>query len=445
MKRGRKEPSLRGFIVVGMGASMILTASLSWAQAHTDAQPDGFMAGLAAGNLGAEVGSLLDYARTHNPDYAAWQAELQASVDRSSVAGRWADPKLRLELMDLTRMGAQNPSLLPGRVGSTRYLFMQDISWSGKNELKRDMAEVEATGARSRTQDAWVELAAQIKTGYARRYYFFQGIKLNREMRVLMGQLEQIARTRYANGLAAQQDVIRAQLEQTQLRSELIDLEMQRHHADAQLNALLARPVHALLQEPVRLPTLPDVASLDAARLEARMRQQSPQLKIQEAEVQAAEKNRAMAEKNRYPDLTVGFAPVQYQHAVRQWDVMLEINIPWQQETRRVQEREANARLEAARYRQEAATHRVLASLAETLSALDAARHTLRLMNDDLLPQAELTYQAALAGYEAGRLDFATLLEAQRQIRLGRLNRLKAEVDACVQLAQIERLLGGAL
>ncbi len=441
MKAGRADCVLRCLLVASLWAGM--SPSSSWAQSSPSF--DHALAGQAGGNLGADVDGLLEYARTHNPDYAAWQAELQASAERSRVAGRWADPKLRLEWMDVTRMGAQNPSLLPGRVGSARYLFMQDISWLGKNDLKHDVAQAEAAGARSRTQDAWAELAAQIKTAVARRYYLHHSLQLNREMLALMGRLEQIARTRYASGLAAQQDVIRAQLEQTRLRSELIELEMQRHHEDAQLNALLARPVHALLQEPVRLPALPGAASLDAGLLEARLRQQSPQLQMWDAEVQTAEKNRILAEKNRYPDFTVGFAPVQTQNAVRQWDVMFEMNIPLQQEIRRAQENEAEARLAATRHRQEAATHRLLARLAEVLSALDAARHTLKLMNDDLLPQAELTYQAALAGYEAGRLDFATLLEAQRQIRQGRLSRLKAEVDVCVQVAQIERLLGGAL
>lgn len=431
--------TLRCVLVASLWTGMSLMSSVAQAQSAD------FIAGQLGENLGAEIGGLLDYARTHNPDYAAWQAESQVSAARSNVAGRWADPKLRLELMDVTRMGAQNPNLLPGRVGSTRYLLMQDISWLGKNDLKHDVAQAEAAGVRSRTQEAWAELAAQIKTAYARRYYLHHSLQLNREMLVLMARLEQIARTRYASGLAAQQDVIRAQLEQTRLRSELIELEMQQHHEDAQLNALLARPIHALLQEPVRLPVLPSAASLDARLLEARLRQHSPQLQMQEAEIQSAEKNRALAEKNRYPDFTLGFAPVQMQNAVRQWDVMLEMNIPLQQETRRAQEYEADARLEAVRRRQEAVTHRLLAQLAEALSALDAARHTARLMNDDLLPQAELTYQAALAGYEAGRLDFATLLEAQRQIRQGRLSRLKAEVEGCVQLAQIERLLGGSL
>jgi cobalt-zinc-cadmium efflux system outer membrane protein len=84
----------------------------------------------------------------------------------------------------------------------------------------------------------------------------------------------------------------------------------------------------------------------------------------------------------------------------------------------------------------------VLSDLSENLSALEIARQTEHLMTFSLMPQADLTWRAALAGYENGRADFATLLDAQRQIRAARLGQLKAQVDAQLRLAEIERLIG---
>lgn len=121
---------------------------------------------------------------------------------------------------------------------------------------------------------------------------------------------------------------------------------------------------------------------------------------------------------------------------------MVEVNIPLQQSSRRAQERESEAMLSAARARKEAAANQALADLSENLSGLDAARRTEVLSSANLLPQAELTFQAALAGYETGKVDFATLLDAQRQIRQARLNQIKAQTEAQIRLAEIERLLG---
>ena len=149
-----------------------------------------------------------------------------------------------------------------------------------------------------------------------------------------------------------------------------------------------------------------------------------------------------MTYKNRYPDFTVGVAPNQRQNQFKEWDLMVEVSLPLQQSNRRAQEREAAAMLAASQAGLEATTQRLLADLAENLSVLNAARQAERLSADTLLPQAELSLQAALAGYENGKLDFAILLDAQRQIRQARINQLKAAVEARLRLAEIERLLG---
>ena len=51
-------------------------------------------------------------------------------------------------------------------------------------------------------------------------------------------RLEKVAQGRYASGLAAQQDVIPAQIEQTNMKSELVALESESRQVNARLNAL---------------------------------------------------------------------------------------------------------------------------------------------------------------------------------------------------------------
>ena len=142
------------------------------------------------------------------------------------------------------------------------------------------------------------------------------------------------------------------------------------------------------------------------------------------------------------PDFTLGVSPIQYQGSVKEWELMVELNLPLQQGSRRAQERESEAMLSAAQARRDATANQVLGELAENLSGFDAARRTEALAATSLLPQSELTFKAALAGYETGKVDFATLLDAQRQIRQARQNRIKAQADAQMRLAEIERILG---
>ncbi len=391
---------------------------------------------------GASVDSLLEFAKTHNPEYAGMRYDAEAAAERVVPAGALPDPKLRTELMDITKAGQQNPTLSPSRVGVTRYTLMQDIPWFGKRDLKREIAELEAESAKGRAWGTWADIAARIKTTYAQWYFVDRNERLTREIVDLLARLEKITRSRYAAGLAAQQDVIRAQVEQTGMRGELIALETEQHHLHARLNALLGRPTTAPLAAPEKLRRLPVPAQLDHTVLAERVRASSPRLNAEEARLKAAEKGRELAYKNRYPDFTVGIVPNQMQNSVKQWDVMLELNIPWQQSSRRAQERESEAMLAGAQARKETTASQVFADLSENLAGIEAAHRLETLTVTSLLPQAELTFQAALAGYENGKVDFATLLDAQRQIRQAKQNQIKAQAEGQARLAEIERLLG---
>ena len=392
---------------------------------------------------GASVESLLEVARRDNPEYAVTRFEADAATERVYPAGALPDPTLRTELQNFNNYGnGASPNVLPARVGSTKYTLIQPLPFWGKRDLKREAAEADANQARGRSEASWADLSARIKAAYAQLYQAARSEALTREISSLLKGLESITRARYANGLIPQQDAIRVQLEQTGLQGELVAWETERHHMQSRINALLRRPAHAPLAEPQRLRPLPSAARLDYATLEERLRARNPLLFAESARVTAAEKSRDLAYRNRYPDFNVGVSPTQMANRVEQWDLMIEINIPLQQESRRSQEREAQSMLSAAQSRQQATQNQLQSDLAENLAALDSAQRIEKLVRSSLLPQAQMTFEAALAAYENGKVDFATLLDAQRQIRKARLDELKAQVDAQVRLADIERLLG---
>ena len=392
--------------------------------------------------LGSSVEGLLQAARDRNPEIASMRFDADAAAERVAPAGALPDPKFRTELRDITRMGEQNPTLLPGRVGSTRYVLMQDFPWMGKRGLKREVAESQAQAARSRAAGAWVELAGKIKTTYAELYYLDQNDRLSREILDLMARLEKVAQVRYAGGLAAQQDVIRAQVEQSTMRNELIALDAERRQLQSKLNALVGRPTSEILAAPEQIRALPSPEQVSFAALEGRARMNNPLLRTEESQIRAAEKNRELTYKNRYPDFNVGISPIQYRGSIKEWELMVELNIPLQQDSRRAQERESEAMLAAARSRQEVVTNQVLADLYANVAGFESARRSLALTTESLLPQSELTFRSALAGYQTGKVDFATLLDAQRQIRQSKLNQIKAGVEAQKRLTEIERIVG---
>lgn len=416
---------------------LLAAALLSAAAAPVPAQQDA---------LGASLPGLLEYARKQSPELAAMRLEAEAVAERVQPAGALPDPVLRVELMNINNYGNDaSPSLLPWRVGETRYTLMQMLPGWGKRDLRRDVAAAEAKAASARSDATWAELAMRIKTAYAEYYRAAGNERLTREVLDLMARLEQIAQARYAGGLVVQQDAIRAQLEQTAMRSELIALDSEKRQLRARLNALLARDGGAPLADPHALRVLPKLASTDAAALAERARASNPQLQAELARLAAAQKSRDLAFRNRNPDFQVGVLPTQMRSRITSWGLMLEMNIPLQQESRRSQEREAEAMVGAARWRSAALAQQLLGELAGNLAAFDAARRTEALVTSQLLPQSNLSLQSALAAYENGKVDFATLLDAQRQIAKARQDLLKAQVEAQMRLAEIERILGEEL
>ena len=427
--------TLEAPIVMKTSYRTLLCASIAWLLLI-------FPAVAQESDLGASLSGLLDYARKGNPEYTAMRAELDASTQRVESAGALPDPRFRAELRDVTRQGDQSPLLLPGQVGSTRYLLMQEFPWYGKRDLKRNIAEQDVEAARWRSQGTWIEISSRIKVAYARLYLLYRSERIAREIIDLMTRLESVTQARYAGGLAAQQDVIRAQLEQSALRNELIALEAERRQLQARLNGLLARPAGASLAEPVALRPVPPYEQLNLTGLEERAITRNPQLSSEESRIRSAQLSRDLVLKNRYPDITLGVSPIQYQGTVKEWELMIEMNIPLQQSSRRAQERESEAMLQAAQARKESAVRQLLAELAENVDAIEAARQTEDLVTTQLMPQSEFTYKAALVGYENGKVDFATLLDAQRQIRKARLSQLESQVEAQFRLAEIERIIG---
>jgi outer membrane protein TolC len=348
---------------------------------------------------------------------------------------------LRTELMDFTNQGSNRAaSLLPANAGATRYLLTQSVPWYGRRELQSGVARAQESGVRGQVAALWADLSSKIKSAYAMDYYLAERIRLTREMIDLTRRLEKLTQTRYANGLGTQQEVIRAQLEWTDLQSTLIELANEQHHAHANLNNLLSRPSDAPLADPETLRPLLDAARL--AALDALVRSNNPQLQIAASSVEEARINRDLSYKNRYPGFTLGIAPTQSGNMVKSWDLMVEFNIPLQQESRRSQEREAEARVAAATARQEALLNGVLSALSESVSGLANAQRTETLIATQLLPQVALSFQSALNGYENGKVDFATLLDAQRSILKARAQRIKAQYESQLRLAEIERLTG---
>lgn len=404
-------------------------------------------AGLAAqaGQVpGESLDSLLAYARANNPELRALAADAEGAQAQVGAAGALPDPRFQVELMDFGNRGSGGgASLLPGDVGVTRYRVIQPLPFYGKRALRSELAGHMAARGRAGVEAARVEIEAGIASAYLRHYGAVEQARIQRETLDLLQALERLVLTRYGVGLVPQQDALRAQAEITAVKIDLLATERQLREARAALNAALPRPAEAPLQTPAALPPLDPLPAL--AELLERARSRAPQIAQLEAEAELARAQRDLVYRERYPDLAVGLTNNRPREGDATWDLMLEVNIPLQQDSRRSSERGAELGLQAARARVEAEEARVGGRLGRALAAFEAARDTSEMLHDTLLPQARANLQAAEAGYESGRVNFDTLIEAERRILRTRLDLLQSQIDVRLQRFEIERLVGERL
>ncbi|NMF98488.2 TolC family protein [Aromatoleum toluolicum] len=408
----------------------VLAASLSAGAAHAQ-NP----------SLGADVVGLIEQARLNNPAFAVDRAEAAAARERVEPAGALPDPTVQIELMDFTNtMRGGSTTLIPGEVGETRYRIIQSLPGWGKRELAANAASARADQADANRDAAWRNLAAEIKIAWLRYYAADREAALNRDGLALLQSLEEITLSRYRLGLLPQQAVLRAQREITSQRLALVGIEQRRRGMASALNALLGRAPGnelALPQDPAPLPQ-----TLILTDLVERARATNPMIAAEDRGIEAARIERDRTWRDRYPDFSFGLTNNQPRGGDQSWDVMFEVMIPLQQSARRAREREATLMVTAADAKRAAAESKLLGELGSAYATYASGRETLQLLRGTLMPQAEATRDATRAAFATGRVDFDTVLEAERQLVDTRMAMLQADVDTRMALAELEKLAG---
>jgi cobalt-zinc-cadmium efflux system outer membrane protein len=219
--------------------------------------------------------------------------------------------------------------------------------------------------------------------------------------------------------------------------------------ARARLNLLLNRAQGTPLRAPQELELT--IYPLTPAQVESVALEQRPQLRAIEASITRSEKTIDLARRNqKFPDVMVGLeywvAPDQSPRHM--YSPMLTLTIPfspWTKGKHEYEVEEARAEREAMKASFEAMKNMVLFEVREAAAKVVATRRSVDLYKDGLLPQAEQSFQAAIAGYQTGGVNFMTLLDAQKTVRDGRLGYYKALVEHEQSLADLERAVGQQL
>jgi outer membrane protein TolC len=392
------------------------------------------------GAPGATATELIALARQLNPEVAAAALTAEAATARIASAGVLPDPNFRVTGDNLDQRNVSMNGI------TTVYRLMQEFPLWGKLGLKQDMASFEATAAHYRRRGAELELIARVKSVFAARYATFRAHAVTQQALNTVQTSVGTLRDRYSQGGTTQEDVLRLEIEAEELQIELQRLRGQQTKTAAQLNTLLNRRPEAPLAVPVALRPLPNERKLNVTLLVDRAIRLNPTIGEGEAKAASATAAQGLAERNRYPDVSLGLMHTRDRNdSYAGTGVMAEVRIPLQWEAKEADVAAASAERAAAEQRLAALRATVQGDVAGMLAEYRATANTLRIMQQHHLPKSELVVRSVLSALESGQGDVLRVLEAVRRLRNIQLEILKVQVQQQATLAEIEKAIGGDL
>jgi cobalt-zinc-cadmium efflux system outer membrane protein len=288
----------------------------------------------------------------------------------------------------------------------------QEIPYPGKLHSQRMIAEKEIEVARAQYEAARREITGQISEAYFELLFLEKTISLLNRTRDQLREIAQIAETRYRVGEGLQQDVLKAQL---QVTSVLKELAMHHQHVgqrQSELKAAVGRQSDApdieIADIKLRTP------SLSRELVSQLAEERSQDIKIEHAMQEKSEEELKLARKGYIPDLSLQYM---YQrtgnHFPDYYMLSIGAKIPlyfWRKQAPAVEQ--YSLELESASQRRRGRALSIGAEASKYLFEYQTADRILKLYEEGLIPQADLSSQAALAAYSVGKVDFQTLLSA---------------------------------
>jgi outer membrane protein, heavy metal efflux system len=371
------------------------------------------------------IDALVITAIENTPELIAARAAVEAARRRIEPASTLGDPSLSTTYQNDGR------SLSLGKAEGSFFGLMlsQPLPWPGKLALAGRTAASEAAEVESGTLGrAALTIEARVRNAWYDLVLARALDRLVEERRDTARQIEATTRNRYSTGLAVQQDVLRAQVELARIDELKATQRAAIASRLAELNRLVGLPQDAALDTPADLPGTTALSS-DRGWI-ASVLSRSPEAAAARQGNETQRLGVQMAKKNFFPDFVVsGGSMYRGNFAMGpMWQVGVGISLPvWVNKRQQNQLAEAQARVAESMAQTDVIGRELELRTRERIAQLETTNEIAVLYREKIVPLDELSYESALASYQAGKVPFITVFEAvnvlysDRASYLGRL------------------------
>ncbi|BEG77224.1 TolC family protein [Achromobacter xylosoxidans] len=411
-------------ILLALAAVLCLTPA--WAQPGP-ASPTPSPRATPAGQV-LTLEQALETAYERSPLLAAARNEAASSEGQLTQAGVIPNPSIAVGIDDNRRTTRTTTTTLsmPVELGGKRAARVKAAG------LARDIAQRDLSSARA-------DLRAAVIAA------FFDVAVAQETVRVSQGTVEiaqnalRLAERRVAAGKAPPLESSKARVELANSRIEARAADSALQAARRKLGQLWGAPQPDFAQVGADLGTLPRREAIDDLRAALAT---SPRMEAGRLSVEMGRAQLEVEKSKRYPDITLSAGVARDNEQGRnkaQFGVAIPLPL-FDRNQGNVYSATMQSYKAQDMYRE--LESRLTADLLQSISQFDLAANSAREYRATVLPGAAEAYDSARKGFEAGKVSFLEVLDAQRTLSQGNIGYLNVLASAYQASADIDRILG---
>lgn len=321
----------------------------------------------------------------------------------------------------------------------------QVFPFPGKLKLKGRIESSELEKIKQDYELAKLELISRLKKAYYNLFFTARSIEITEDIKKLLETLTGTVKAKYEVGNGSQQELLKVQLELSELLRQIEILRKDKETFVAEINSIVIRPQGTEINEVEEIQK--QDFNYDVSDLLELSKEKYPLAIGQKARIEKSEYGIKLAKKEYLPDYSVeaGYGLRTSQFAPM-YSIQLMSSLPLYYRTKqRKQVEEAKASLEAASESFRSIIVEAEKKVKELFIQIEKNNTLIDLLEKGIIPQARLALDASIAAYKVNKTDFLNVLDNVRLLLDFQTDYYQYLTDHEKAIAELEPLVGSAL
>lgn len=380
-----------------------------------------------------------------SPKIKMLEMKKQAAENRIETNSNLPDPMLTLGLANLPVNSfsfTQEP--MTGKIVG----LSQAFPFPGKLSEQADANKKDVDIVEQEILDAKNEIRKNVIKSYDELLYIREAISIAKGSKDLLKNIAEVVRTKYSVATASQQNILKVELEITNISEKIEDLKSKESSQLSMLNALLLRPDNS----PISTSEFPKIKYHDFtvdSLIDVAMKTRPFLEGIHEAKQKEVLK-KSLAEYDYYPNFNLAL-----QYSFRDkiaktntplddfFTVMVGISLPLNyggKVSSKVEEAESMQKLYDEQY--DMSLQMLRGSFGSSIAKLKSLKERIKLVSEGSLIQANENLKTTLTSYQVGQVDFLNVIDAQNSLLKIENDLFRLKTDYLNEIAELEFLTG---